>query len=1055
MAVPYRVIEKRLNIDQETFDGIVSDDGAKQEICEALLSCLDVGGRLAEIAAMTLQYIVEMAVNKDEETDDVDWITVNGNHIPVDPDSGEALGGQFKALGKETGTLQSKIEGVKDRMSAETGAPSMEDDMHRQGYTKNAEGHWVKTGKPAGISTGPEMKPKHKYKVVDGDGGAIDMQDFIRENLDELKAVYEEAEERGGDGGDAVDLEYWKALTEHASGDIYEIDARPGDIKSDFIEIVGDNYLAQWFVQEDPQYKPIIIRNMLSSPEARNMALNMMYVNYKDWLEFEGDNSKPMSFEEFVTTPIKLYRGGSGKAHKEATTFSAYTMSRKTAEKFLPHDGSGQIYEFEIRPIDTWGGWIRGTEYEVMVPYWMAPNGNKDSVDTNRCDAAHDMGSVGVLVVSGGKILVGKRASGHEWPGYLCGPGGKVEDGETFRDAAVRETEEEFGITPEELIFIGYGVDAEKPERKNAQFLCTGYKGMVKCKDGEMDRPVFVTLDALAKRKEELFPSFAYSLDVLVKKVGADDGEIFYRYDDEDWVTIKGTHVLLNENGEALSGGKLKGMTFANAKSVRRKSKAPGGEGPGQAAGAETKGEQGAPKSAARPAMTAEEAANMRDRYKKDAKQIQKYEYDVNYCVQRIKDYEKNVEESRRDLENCQLKNRQDNPENKTDDELREEYNQLAGKYNKLFGERAELQNAFREQRRRGHEPTDEEFERYQQQKNSLTENIDSCIAEMEKIDKKRQTLRELKTAQKYFDWNSDRLEKMKQAKADAEKRLSDLKAQVDADYAAYNEYAAARNAETLKKFPTAEHCHMTDEVTDYLRAKGYFKGDAIEVDSNVDLTGVQAVHAVNLADRIEVICEEIPAVMGQLGGIRGYDPGDEPAHKNAYAYANYNDKKVSLNLKWWGSDDIERSYEKSKDIGFHPRLTSYWHMLDHEYTHVIEAMLNEKLGGRKNAANIIMRRAMKRWTGDKYNKELEGSFREMVSGYAARNMGTETTASGRLKYPEYGRNAEFLAEAVAAGRARSEYSGKGVRGTTYTADSDFCVCVYEEFKNLVKEVLG
>ena len=37
-----------------------------------------------------------------------------------------------------------------------------------------------------------------------------------------------------------------------------------------------------------------------------------------------------------------------------------------------------------------------------------------------------------------------------------------------------------------------------------------------------------------------------------------------------DWVTIQGTHVLLGEGGVAMSGGKLKGMTFANAKSQKK-----------------------------------------------------------------------------------------------------------------------------------------------------------------------------------------------------------------------------------------------------------------------------------------------------------------------------------------------------------------------------------------------------------------------------------------------------------------------------------------------------
>lgn len=46
------------------------------------------------------------------------------------------------------------------------------------------------------------------------------------------------------------------------------------------------------------------------------------------------------------------------------------------------------------------------------------------------------------------------------------------------------------------------------------------------------------------------------------------------RFDDEDWVTINGTHVLLNENGEAVSGGKLKGKKFTRAKTIKKTGRA-------------------------------------------------------------------------------------------------------------------------------------------------------------------------------------------------------------------------------------------------------------------------------------------------------------------------------------------------------------------------------------------------------------------------------------------------------------------------------------------------
>jgi hypothetical protein len=39
---------------------------------------------------------------------------------------------------------------------------------------------------------------------------------------------------------------------------------------------------------------------------------------------------------------------------------------------------------------------------------------------------------------------------------------------------------------------------------------------------------------------------------------------------DDDWVTIKGTHVMIDENGVAQGGGKLSGMKFEQARSVKR-----------------------------------------------------------------------------------------------------------------------------------------------------------------------------------------------------------------------------------------------------------------------------------------------------------------------------------------------------------------------------------------------------------------------------------------------------------------------------------------------------
>lgn len=58
-----------------------------------------------------------------------------------------------------------------------------------------------------------------------------------------------------------------------------------------------------------------------------------------------------------------------------------------------------------------------------------------------------------LFVIKDGKILLGhkKRGLGE---GKWNGAGGKVEAGESFIQAAVRETEEEFGITPLEPVMV-------------------------------------------------------------------------------------------------------------------------------------------------------------------------------------------------------------------------------------------------------------------------------------------------------------------------------------------------------------------------------------------------------------------------------------------------------------------------------------------------------------------------------------------------------------------------------------------------------------------------
>lgn len=197
---------------------------------------------------------------------------------------------------------------------------------------------------------------------------------------------------------------------------------------------------------------------------------------------------------------------------------------------------------------------------------------------------------VGVLVVHDGKILIGTR---HNDTGYglICGPGGHGEAGETYEQAAIRETQEEFGITPKNLIPIGTG--PQEPENGMVAhiFLCTEYDGEIKCDDLEMVNPRFASLEELSELRHGMFPPFADSLKVLEKKLGArfnldsadddtensENPEIFLDNPDNSatitsqvntradgcWVTMGGTHVYVDDNLKVIKGPEsLRGLTY-------------------------------------------------------------------------------------------------------------------------------------------------------------------------------------------------------------------------------------------------------------------------------------------------------------------------------------------------------------------------------------------------------------------------------------------------------------------------------------------------------------
>lgn len=152
----------------------------------------------------------------------------------------------------------------------------------------------------------------------------------------------------------------------------------------------------------------------------------------------------------------------------------------------------------------------------TVAPTATPPTTNADATDT-------DYG-VGVLVVQDGRFLCGTRLKG----GSVGGPGGHIEAGESPEDAAIRETQEEFGITPKDLMPVAFLSDLKPPHCPSHVFLCTDFDGSIRCADGEMTSPGFITAEKVAElstqNPERLFPPFAQSITALLDVLSSNPG---------------------------------------------------------------------------------------------------------------------------------------------------------------------------------------------------------------------------------------------------------------------------------------------------------------------------------------------------------------------------------------------------------------------------------------------------------------------------------------------------------------------------------------------------
>ena len=346
------------------------------------------------------------------DADPESWITVNGNHIPLDEEE-KPIGGQVRAFGEKTISAVRKVaekaKDINDKIDREIERREKANEAASQYHSLNGNKPHDESKEIRGGSHGERelaAKPTQEYEVVLSDNDL----EWRRRNLSILKPIYKEM-----GGGPAFHeferKEFFLSKMQALSQNVEQVnptgrelrqprwreeDADPrervldADAKekahdaamSDFIDAVGDGTLAEWTVMADDEVKPVLMNRLLSSQKARNASLTLMYLNYLE------NGGKPMDYQEWLYTPITLYRGETGQPKTKDDVWEAYTFSYDVARSFAGYislASGGEvnnarepiIREITIRPIDTLGSPRTKVESEVWIPYWIEGTGRK------------------------------------------------------------------------------------------------------------------------------------------------------------------------------------------------------------------------------------------------------------------------------------------------------------------------------------------------------------------------------------------------------------------------------------------------------------------------------------------------------------------------------------------------------------------------------------------------------------------------------------------------------------------------------------------------------
>lgn len=130
-----------------------------------------------------------------------------------------------------------------------------------------------------------------------------------------------------------------------------------------------------------------------------------------------------------------------------------------------------------------------------------------------------DYPAAAVIILHNGRILCASR---NDLEG-ICGPGGKVEAGESTEEAAVREAVEEFHIVPLNLLPVGGYKGSTGLYQPCMVYFTDQFYGTPEADGDEMTDARWLTLQEM--QKEQMFPPFEESVKMLINLLtGANAG---------------------------------------------------------------------------------------------------------------------------------------------------------------------------------------------------------------------------------------------------------------------------------------------------------------------------------------------------------------------------------------------------------------------------------------------------------------------------------------------------------------------------------------------------